>query len=92
MKPRVFQGAGRFTVEEIPEPAPGPGEVVLEVEYCGICGTDLHLAQSERFPVGAIMRHEFVGTIREIGPEVADWRPGDRVAVNPFRHLGACDI
>ena len=92
VKASVFQGAGRFSVEDVPEPVPGPGEVVLDVEYCGICGTDLHLAHSERFPVGAVMGHEFVGTIREIGPAVADWQPGDRVAVNPFRPCGTCEV
>lgn len=92
MKASVFQGAGRFSVEEVPDPVPASDEAVLNVEYCGICGTDLHLAHSERFPAGSILGHEFVGTIAELGSGVDVWQVGERVVANPFRPCGQCDI
>lgn len=92
MKASVFKGEGRFAVEDLPDPVAGRGEVVLDVEYCGICGTDLHLAHSARFPIGSVMGHEFVGQILEIGAGVEGWRTGDRVAVNPFRPCGVCEV
>lgn len=92
MKASVFKGEGRFAVEEVADPLAGMGEVVLDVEYCGICGTDLHLAHSPRFPIGSVLGHEFVGRILELGDGVEGWRTGDRVVANPFRPCGTCEI
>jgi 2-desacetyl-2-hydroxyethyl bacteriochlorophyllide A dehydrogenase len=69
-------------LEERPEPTPGAGDALVQVEYCGICGSDLHAAEPD-FKTGTIMGHEFVGTILEVGAEVRDFRAGDRVSVNP---------
>lgn len=78
-------------IEERPEPVAGVGEVLLQVEYCGICGSDLHAAEPD-FHSGTILGHEFVGTVVDIGGDVNDFRTGDRVAVNPNGVVcGVCD-
>lgn len=89
MRAVVFTAEGP-RVSEVPEPHPGPGQVLLRVEYCGICGSDLHAAEPD-FRIGVTMGHEFVGTIVEAGAEASSWRPGQRVVVNPNGNwCGAC--
>ena len=57
----VLLGAdGMECLDDIPDPTPGPGEVVLRVDYCGICGSDLH-TQHQGFGVGIALGHEFAG-------------------------------
>jgi propanol-preferring alcohol dehydrogenase len=67
----------------LPRPRPGTGEVLLRVQACGICRTDLHVAAGEladpKLPL--ILGHEIVGTIVETGPEVERFSPGERVGV-----------
>lgn len=69
--------------EERPTPSPGPGEVRLRIEACGVCRTDLHLMDGDlpqaRLPI--VPGHEVVGTVEAIGPDVIAWKPGDRVGV-----------
>jgi len=84
---------GLITVEERPDPAPGPGDVVVAVEACGVCGTDLHIADGEfePTPYPIIPGHEFSGTIVEIGSDVRSAiTVGDRVAVDPSLFCGHC--
>ena len=79
----VLLGAyGMECLDDIPEPAPGIGEVVLRVDYCGICGSDLH-AQRQGFGVGIVLGHEFAGEIIELGRGVTNFAVGERVCVNP---------
>ncbi len=73
-------------MEEVETPKPGPGEVVIRVKACGICGSDLHEYKLCIFPEvgipagkGRIMGHEFSGEIAEIGEGVTGLKPGDRV-------------
>jgi (R,R)-butanediol dehydrogenase/meso-butanediol dehydrogenase/diacetyl reductase len=75
---------------ELEEPPLGPGEARVGVEYCGICGSDLHLRASPVVPPGAVMGHEFSGTISELGAEVDDFAVGDRVAIYPFASCDEC--
>lgn len=92
MQAVVFRSAGGPVVEEVPDPVPRTSEVVLEVGFCGICGTDLH-ASANDFADGVVMGHEFSGTVREVGAQVSGWRPGDRVAVNPNGVVcGTCEF
>ncbi len=66
----------------VAEPAPAPGEVVLEVEACGVCRTDLHIVEGEvaaRLPV--VPGHQAAGRIAAVGQGVAGFSPGDRVGV-----------
>lgn len=67
-----------------------PKAVRIEVEACGICGTDLRRI-SVGLADGLIPGHEFAGTIAEVGAAVDDWSPGDRVAVCPFLTCGECE-
>jgi len=95
----VFQAPGRpLGVERIADPTPGPREMVVRVKACGICGSDLHMAdvhdtEGGMTPLapGVVMGHEFAGEIVALGAEArAAWREGQRVAVLPFIGCGAC--
>lgn len=91
MRAAVVSAPGVVTVEQVPDPAPGPGEVVVEVAAAGICGTDLHIyhgGYAPSFPV--IPGHEFAGTVVAVGRDVRDLAPGDRVAVDPNTPCHAC--
>ncbi len=79
MKAAVCRGNRRISVEEIPTPVPGPGQVLVKVKYCAICGTDVHGYLHEAVPPGTVMGHEYCGTVAQIGPDVARWQEGDRV-------------
>lgn len=86
---KMQKGAGFVELKDMPKPFPGPGEVLIEVKSCGICGTDLHVFH-DRFPYWppVILGHEFSGQVVEAGPETALFRPGDRVVGEP--HTQAC--
>ena len=89
----VIQEPGRVEVTEVPDPAPGPRDVVVRVAGCGICGTDLHILEGEFAPtLPVVPGHEFAGEVVAVGPEVpADAvRVGDQVAVDPSLHCGEC--
>jgi (R,R)-butanediol dehydrogenase/meso-butanediol dehydrogenase/diacetyl reductase len=75
---------------ELPDPEPGDGEVVVEVAFCGICGSDLHMLPSPALAPGTVMGHEFSGRIASVGEGVADWSEGDRVSVLPGTPCGEC--
>ncbi|MDQ0028694.1 zinc-dependent alcohol dehydrogenase family protein [Arthrobacter bambusae] len=68
---------------ERPDPAPGPGELLVGVHVCGVCRTDLHLAEGDLKPrqPNVIPGHEVVGTVLEVGDGCTRFRPGDRVGV-----------
>jgi len=79
----------QFQMRELPTPEPGPGEVVVKVAACGICGTDLHfLRHNEDWtPLG----HEVAGTIVAVGPHVNRWRGGEAVIVENHTGCGVCE-
>ncbi len=70
----------------------GPRDGVVKVEFCGICGSDLHAwsAEGAVFPYGTLMGHEAVGTVEKVGAEVKTMKAGDRVAINGFKPCGEC--
>ncbi len=93
MKAAVFHEVGRpLTIETLPEPTPGPAELVLRVKHAGICGSDLHMADRPGgLPVGAVMGHEFAGEVVAVGKEArAQWKEGARVCAQPFIGCGTC--
>ncbi|MET0988596.1 MAG: alcohol dehydrogenase catalytic domain-containing protein [Steroidobacteraceae bacterium] len=93
MKAAVFAGVGQpLRIEHVPDPQPGPDEVALRVERCGICASDLHLTSQpvDLFPPGAILGHELAGEIVAIGKRVAGLRVGDHVIPHPARGCGRC--
>jgi (R,R)-butanediol dehydrogenase/meso-butanediol dehydrogenase/diacetyl reductase len=82
-----YEGQGAFSVGESRVEAPAPEEVRLQVAYCGICGTDLHIAHGAmdaRIPTPMVIGHEMSGTVAEVGSGVAGFRPGDPVVVRPL--------
>jgi propanol-preferring alcohol dehydrogenase len=84
MRAMLLQEPGRpLVAAERPQPAPGPGQLLLQVRACGVCRTDLHVADGElpgpKLPL--VLGHEIVGEVVAIGPGVAGFAPGDRVGV-----------
>jgi (R,R)-butanediol dehydrogenase / meso-butanediol dehydrogenase / diacetyl reductase len=72
---------------------PGPGEALLDVAYCGICGSDLHFRElPELFPAGTVPGHEFSARVAAVGDGVSGWTVGDRVCVLPFAQCGECEV
>lgn len=86
---KTQKGVGCIEVRDVPEPAPGVGEVKIEVAACGVCGSDIHV-RHDTFPYWppVILGHEFTGTIVELGPECRYFRVGERVVAEP--HTRAC--
>lgn len=86
-------GAGSIELRELPEPAPGPGEVKCKVIRAGICGSDVHVIKGEMGctpPV--VLGHEFVGRIVELGEGVKKYSVGQRVTAEIGHHLcGTCE-
>jgi L-iditol 2-dehydrogenase len=80
-------------IEEVPEPAPGPGEVRLKVETCGVCGSDIHAYYGEHPFIGFPIQpgHEFTGRIDGLGPGVTGWEIGQRVTAEPSLVCGKCE-
>lgn len=97
MRAAVIDKPGQVRVGEVPDPTPGLGQVIVQVEACGVCGTDLHIAAGEfpPTPYPIVPGHEFAGSIVAIGPGAAGIRMGDRVAVDPSifcRYCGFCRV
>lgn len=94
MKAALFDTVGRpLRIDEVADPEPAADEVLLRVSACGICGSDLHMTEDPAvFGVGqgTVLGHEFAGEVVETGADVANLRPGDRVAVAPMRGCGKC--
>jgi 2-desacetyl-2-hydroxyethyl bacteriochlorophyllide A dehydrogenase len=83
---------GKWSVTEVPDPVPGRGEVLLRVEVCGLCGTDMHILDgalsSATYPL--IPGHELAGEVVAVGEDVEGPEVGDRVAVDPNLPCGRC--
>ncbi len=79
---KYADGPGNMEIRDIPEPEPGPGQVKIEVKEAGVCGSDLHIYNSDiAIPVKTpvVPGHEFSGIVTEIGEGVTRFKPGDRV-------------
>ncbi|MBS1116303.1 MAG: hypothetical protein H6Q87_687, partial [candidate division NC10 bacterium] len=79
MRAAVYKEKGVLKVEEVPDPAVGPRDVLLKVSHCAICGSDLHRYIHGMLRPGAIMGHEYSGTVADKGAEVSEFRIGERV-------------
>ncbi|QEC46514.1 zinc-binding dehydrogenase [Baekduia soli] len=87
----VRERSGPFRVEELRDPEPGPGEILVEVAACGVCHTDLHIHDgSVPFPLPCVLGHEVSGTVRAVGDGVEALAPGDRVAGAFIMPCGTC--
>lgn len=90
MRAAVYRGEGSVRVEEVPLPELGPGEMLVRVESCGICHTDLKKVEYDLLPPPRIYGHETAGVVAAIGSGVTKFQPGDRVVA--FHHIpcGMC--
>jgi threonine dehydrogenase-like Zn-dependent dehydrogenase len=85
-------GDGKVGVIEIEEPAPpGPDQVQLDVAYCGVCGSDLHMVEYGYFPPNDVLGHELSGTVRQLGSHAQGFDTGQPVTVIPMLGCGECD-
>lgn len=92
MKAVVLTEERALELRDVAEPVPGDGDLLLSVEACGICGTDLHAADIGMFLPPVTIGHEFSGVVVGVGKEAEGWSAGDRVAVNPMAILcGHCE-
>lgn len=94
MRAAIVERPGSIRLGEVPDPKPGDGQVVVRVGACGICGTDLHIADGHfpPTPYPIVPGHEFGGEVVELGRDVdTDVRIGDRVAVDPSLFCGHCE-
>jgi 6-hydroxycyclohex-1-ene-1-carbonyl-CoA dehydrogenase len=95
MKVAMFYGPGQpFKIEEVPTPAPKPGEVLVKIAACGVCHTDLHYTDHnvptfKKPPL--ILGHEASGVVAAVGEGVTGWTEGDRVLLPAVYGCGVCD-
>ena len=91
MKVATWRGESRFTIDDAPDPAAGPGQVVVSVRSAGICGTDIHATQG-LFPwtPPLVLGHEYSGVVREAGRGVSKRLLGRAVACEPSYGCGEC--
>lgn len=94
MKAARFYRVGEpLKIDSIPVPRVGPEDVLVNVKACGICGSDIHIVYEGVTPTPyspITLGHEPAGVIENVGSEVADWKIGDRVTVNPFLTCRKC--
>ena len=90
----IFKGEGRLIYEERPIPQLNqPGEVLVKIEACGICGTDLNILAvppAHKATPNIIIGHEGVGVVAQVGSGVTALQPGDRVVIAPRLTCGQC--
>jgi L-iditol 2-dehydrogenase len=94
MKALTLKEYGRFAVEDVPEPELRPDSVLVAVQACGICGSDVHGMDGStgRRQPPIIMGHEAAGIIAKVGSAVRDWQPGSRVTFDSTIYCGVCDF
>ena len=93
MKAIVYHGPGDIRVEEIPRPSRKENELLIKVDACAVCGTDLKTLKNgnPRITPPLTMGHEFTGLIEEIGHDAAgEWAVGDRIVMATSISCGAC--
>ena len=89
MRAAVLTDDHTFVVEQVPDPTPGPGDLVVRVEACGICGSDLKA--HGHMPGGIVMGHEFCGEVVAVGTDLSGrWREGELLAALPLTACGRC--
>ncbi|RQQ02838.1 zinc-binding alcohol dehydrogenase family protein [Burkholderia stagnalis] len=94
MRASVYDGLSpHLTLRELPDPSPGPGQLLIDVRACGVCRTDLHVVDGDlRAPKRPVIPgHEIVGTVASLGPGTSGFAIGERVGVPWLGHTcGHC--
>jgi len=95
MRAAVFEGNGVLKIKEVDKPKiRKPDDLILEIEVCSICGTDVHIMSVPPGYIaepGTILGHELVGKVVEVGANVTTLKVGDRVVTNPNDYCGVCE-
>jgi L-iditol 2-dehydrogenase len=95
MKAGVFLGNRRMEIQDLPIPRPGPGEVLVKVLACGVCGTDNHILEGHLtagvFPP-VVLGHEVAAVVHEVGKGVRQFKEGLFCAVDPVIGCGRCEM
>ncbi|MDP3981707.1 MAG: alcohol dehydrogenase catalytic domain-containing protein [Chlamydiota bacterium] len=81
----VYTSKGNIEIQQVPVPKVGPKELLIKVESCGICATDLKKVFSGSHTPPLIFGHEYAGTIVKTGPQIRNWKTGDRVSA--YHHI-----
>jgi L-iditol 2-dehydrogenase len=90
MRAAVYRGPDEVRVEELPVPEIGDGELLVRVDACGVCPTDIKKIHKGLLPPPRIFGHEICGTVARVGRGVARWCEGDRVVVHHHIPCGSC--
>ena len=90
---RLLEPRGPVVIEEVPIPTPGPGEVRLQTEACGLCHSDLFIRSLPSLPHAPVtLGHEAIATIEQLGPDVDGFKTGDRVGLTYlYGGCGSCE-
>ncbi len=91
MEAALITGLETVELIDFPEPVPAPGGVVVDIDLCGICGTDVHAYHADRPYPPAICGHEWTGLVSATGADVSGLAEGDRVVVAVTPACGACE-
>lgn len=92
MPAAVLRGPGRLEVTDVPVPTVGPDDVLVAVDLCGICGSDLHMVLEGWGAPGSWQGHEWIGTVAAVGDAVTTWHLGDVVVGGPMARCGTCSM
>ncbi len=92
MKAAVLEGIDTLVVKEVPTPTPGPGELLMKVKACAVCGSDLRIFHhgNDRVEFPQIVGHEVSGVVEEVGEGVTKFAPGDRICLAADVPCGTC--
>ena len=90
---RILEPRGPVVIAEVPIPTPGPDEVLLQTEACGLCHSDLFIRSLPSLPHAPVtLGHEAIATIEQLGPDVEGFRKGDRVGLTYlYGGCGSCE-
>lgn len=89
MRAAVVTEGGGFGLAIMPDPSPGPGELVVRVTACGVCGSDVKARPF--MPPGTVMGHELCGEVVAVGPDADGWQEGMAAAILPILSCGHCE-
>jgi 2-desacetyl-2-hydroxyethyl bacteriochlorophyllide A dehydrogenase len=90
MPAAVMKGKDELAVEDIPVPELSADQVLVQVEHCGVCGSDLHMVLEGWGQPGSVYGHEWTGTVVGLGSAVSRWTIGDAVVGGPAMRCGKC--